>query len=79
MDRDLAFAGIFQSAYLVDKLAQHGEIAGSQLESISRSILNLQPSSVMDVYGDLVMLKSGNQQICQHLELGKPMAMLSNM
>lgn len=48
----LALAGVFQSAALVDKLAKTGQIDSEALESSLKTILNLNPTSFEDVFGE---------------------------
>ncbi len=45
-----ALAGVFQAALLVDRLARQGSIDQDDLARCIRSVLNLNPASVDDIY-----------------------------
>jgi len=59
MDQTLALAGVIQAATLVDELARNGVISSEDLETTVKSILNTNPDSVLDVYGDIPNLRTG--------------------
>ncbi len=51
-DITLAMAGICQSAYLVQQLAHQGSCNTDALKTSLKSIMNINPSSTMDVFGN---------------------------
>lgn len=55
----LALAGVFQSALMVEQLARQGSLERERLEQTIRSVLNLNPSSVEDVYGGATGVQTG--------------------
>lgn len=55
----LALAGVFQSALMVEQLARQGSLERARLEQTIRTILNLNPSSVEDVYGGATGVQTG--------------------
>ncbi len=55
----LALAGVFQSALMVEQLARQGSLERERLEQTIRTVLNLNPSSVEDVYGGASGVKTG--------------------
>jgi len=59
MEQTLALAGVIQAATLVDELARNGAINSEDLETTVKSILNTNPNSVLDVYGDIPNLRIG--------------------
>jgi len=55
----MALAGVFQSALMVEQLARHGSLERPQLEQCVRTVLNLNPQSVEDIYGGIVGIRQG--------------------
>lgn len=55
----LALAGVFQSALMVEQLARQGSLERERLEQTIRTVLNLNPSSVEDVYGGATGVQTG--------------------
>jgi high frequency lysogenization protein len=55
----IALAGIFQVATLVDKLATTGYLPKPQLHTAVTSLLNQNPASVEDTFGDVAKLTMG--------------------
>jgi high frequency lysogenization protein len=58
-DQAIALAGVFHCAELVDKLAYNGYVSELQLGQAMTALLNQNPQSVMDLYGDLDNLELG--------------------
>ncbi|WP_037337612.1 high frequency lysogenization protein HflD [Saccharospirillum impatiens] len=55
----LALAGVFQSALMVEQLARQGSLERPRLEQCIRTILNLNPNSVEEIYGGASGVQSG--------------------
>ena len=51
-DNIIPLAGMFQAGYLVYDIAQHGQHDNEAFETTIKSILNTDPESVLDVYGN---------------------------
>ncbi|CAM3974406.1 High frequency lysogenization protein HflD [Vibrio aerogenes CECT 7868] len=58
-DRTIAFAGLCQAAYLVQQVAKNGHCEENAFETSIRAILNMNPSSTLDVFGRESNLKAG--------------------
>lgn len=59
-DITLALAGICQASHMVQKLAQEGVCDDNDAEIMVNSLINMNPSSTLDVYGnDTANLKTG--------------------
>ena len=58
-EQTLALAGVMQAASLVDELARKGQIDEQELTTAVDSILNTDPSSVVDVFGHIPNLRIG--------------------
>ncbi|MFV0576404.1 MAG: high frequency lysogenization protein HflD [Vibrio sp.] len=58
-DRTIAFAGICQAVALVQQVARDGHCDSAIFESTLKTIINMNPSSTLDVYGDEYNLKLG--------------------
>ncbi|SHO58539.1 high frequency lysogenization protein HflD [Vibrio quintilis] len=58
-DRTVAFAGLCQAAYLVQQVAKNGHCDEHAFETSIRAILNMNPSSTLDVFGNESNLKTG--------------------
>ncbi|MCJ8313357.1 MAG: high frequency lysogenization protein HflD [Saccharospirillaceae bacterium] len=70
-ERALALAGVFQSAYLVERLATTGKMDDLMCEQISKGLLNMNPEHTMDIYGGVENLSEGIKQIQLHLGNGE--------
>ncbi|BCE02015.1 high frequency lysogenization protein HflD [Marinicellulosiphila megalodicopiae] len=70
-ERALALAGVFQSAYLVDRLANTGKLDDLMCQQISKGTLNTSPDNTMDIYGGIENVQEGIAQIKSHLSDGK--------
>lgn len=57
----LALAGVAQSAFLVDQLAQHGLAAQDKLNTCLQSLFITNPVSTEEVYGSVSKLRLGLQ------------------
>lgn len=55
----MALAGVFQAAILVEELARNGKVDSDQLALCVRSVLNLNPKSVEDVYSGVSGVETG--------------------
>lgn len=55
----MALAGVFQAAMLVEQIARHGQIDDDDLALCIRSVLNLNPASVEDVYSGVTGVRTG--------------------
>lgn len=58
-DRTIAFAGMCQAVALVQQVAKNGYCDTDAFATSIKAILNLNPSSTLDVYGDEASLKIG--------------------
>lgn len=70
-DKTLALAGIFQSAYLVDQLANKGMLDSSALESTIISIFKIDAEDVEDVYQGLEGVATGLSVMVRQLSADK--------
>jgi len=59
----MALAGVFQAAILVEQLARKGQIDRDELARCIRSVLNLNPASVEDIYGGVSGIRIGLQGV----------------
>lgn len=59
----MALGGVFQAAILVEQLARQGSIDKDTLALCIRSVLNLNPSSVADVYQGVAGVRTGLQGV----------------
>lgn len=57
----MALAGVFQAAILVDQLARQGRVEPDDLALCIRSVLNLNPASVEEVYSGVNGVRTGLQ------------------
>jgi high frequency lysogenization protein len=55
----LALAGVFQSALMVEQLARQGNLERPQLEQCIRTVLNLNPNSVEEIYNGAEGVETG--------------------
>lgn len=58
-DRTIAFAGLCQAAFLAQQIAKNGHCDSDAFETSLKAILNINPSSTIDVFGSEVNLKIG--------------------
>jgi len=58
-DRTLALAGIYQSVVLVKQVANTGNVSDAHLASILETLFRFDAKNVMDVYGDVSVIKKG--------------------
>jgi len=66
-DRTIALAGLFQCISLVHQVAKSGMMDVHNFEVIISSLLNNDPDSTPDVYGNLGNLRSGFETILSQL------------
>ncbi|AZZ91622.1 lysogenization regulator HflD [Hahella sp. KA22] len=64
----IALAGVFQSAALVDQLAKQGTVAPTSYECSLKSLLKVDATSTLDVYGDIYGLQLGLKELIAVLE-----------
>lgn len=57
----LALAGILQSMYCVDKIAQSGRILKADIEPLLRSLFIFDAEETIEIYGNVNNLKTGLQ------------------
>lgn len=70
-DRTIALAGIFQSAYLVDQIANKGMVDSSALESTIASIIRIDANETVDVFGGLEGVATGLSVLVKQLSAAK--------
>ena len=70
-DRTLALAGLFQSAYLVDQIANKGMVDSSALESTIASIIRIDATDTVDVFGGLEGVATGLSVMVKQLSAAK--------
>lgn len=58
-DKTIALAGVFQAAALVNQIAVKGIVDEHDLKTAVQSILNMNPSSTLEVYGNYENLRTG--------------------
>lgn len=58
-DRTIAFAGMCQAAALVQRVAKEGHCDNDGFEASIKAILNINPSSTLDVFGSEQNLRIG--------------------
>ena len=63
----LALSGVFQAAYLVDKLAKEGRIDKNLLEHTVKTILNLNPASYDEIFPDYLLFEAGAEMLVKAL------------
>lgn len=65
----IALGGIFEAAYLVDKIAKTGQASEANLGCMLRSLLVREPKDTLDVYGgDDFNLRDGYRALASVLE-----------
>jgi high frequency lysogenization protein len=63
VERSLALAGIFQSAALVRELARTGQVENKAFDTSIQTIYRIDAESVAQVYGGIVGLRLGLQEL----------------
>ncbi|MFQ3282210.1 DUF489 family protein, partial [Reinekea sp.] len=63
----LALSGVFQSAYLVDKLAKEGRVDKNLLEHSVKTILNLNPATYDELFPDYQIFEAGTERLVNAL------------
>lgn len=66
-DKTLALAGVFQSAKLVHQIAISGIADQHDMRVMISSALDLNPTSVMDIYGSVENLRTGLHSLIEQL------------
>ncbi|MGB2079683.1 MAG: high frequency lysogenization protein HflD [Vibrio sp.] len=67
-DRTIAFAGICQAVELVQQTARNGRCDQDALEASLKTIINMNPSSTLNVYGDESQLKLGLETFVKKID-----------
>ncbi|PJC88093.1 lysogenization regulator HflD [Vibrio sp. HA2012] len=67
-DRTIAFAGICQAVALVQQVARDGYCDNNAFETSIKAILNTNPSSTLDVFGNESNLKTGLECLVKGIE-----------
>jgi high frequency lysogenization protein len=67
-ERTLALAAIFQAAYFVDRLAQHGMIDNQRFEIMLESILIRDAKQTEEIFGGKKNLRVGLEELLRQLE-----------
>lgn len=71
-DRTIAFAGMCQAASLVQSVAKDGHCNDNGFETSIKAILNLNPSSTIDVFGSEENLKIGLETLINGVNSSVP-------
>ncbi|MEZ6993842.1 MULTISPECIES: high frequency lysogenization protein HflD [unclassified Aeromonas] len=66
-DRTMAFAGICQAAYLVQKVARDGTCDEASLRESLSSILVTDPKQPLDVFGNHLAIRDGYRALVEQL------------
>ncbi|MCZ0751005.1 MULTISPECIES: high frequency lysogenization protein HflD [Aeromonas] len=66
-DRTMAFAGICQAAYLVQKVARDGTCDEASLRESLQSILVTDPKQPLDVFGNHLAIRDGYRALVDQL------------
>lgn len=67
-DRTIAFAGICQAVALVQQIARDGRCDSNAFATSLQAILNTNPSSTLDVFGNEVNLKVGLESLVNGID-----------
>ncbi|MCG3759757.1 lysogenization regulator HflD [Vibrio cincinnatiensis] len=67
-DRTIAFAGICQAVALVQQVARDGRCDSNAFATALQAILNTNPSSTLDVFGNEVNLKVGLESLVNGID-----------
>lgn len=70
-EKTLAIAGVFQAAVLVNQIASKGIVDEHDLKTAIQSILNLNPASTLEVFGNHENLRTGLYTLIAHLNNGQ--------
>lgn len=70
-EKTLAIAGVFQAAVLVNQIANKGVVDEHDLNTAIRSILNLNPASTLEVFGNYENLRTGLYTLIAQLNNGQ--------
>ena len=70
-EKTIALAGVFQAAALVNQIAAKGIVDEHDLKTAIQSILNLDPPSTLDVFGNYENLRTGLYTMIAHLNDGQ--------
>jgi high frequency lysogenization protein len=71
-DRTIAFAGMCQAASLVQSVAKDGHCDENGFEVSIKAILNLSPTSTIDVFGNEANLKIGLETLIDGVNSSSP-------
>ncbi|MDY7830231.1 high frequency lysogenization protein HflD [Aeromonas caviae] len=66
-DRTMAFAGICQAAYLVQKVARDGSCDEASLRESLQSILVTNPTQPLEVFGSHLAIRDGYRALAEQL------------
>ncbi|MFQ2414247.1 high frequency lysogenization protein HflD [Aeromonas caviae] len=66
-DRTMAFAGICQAAYLVQKVARDGSCDEASLRESLQSILVTNPTQALEVFGSHLAIRDGYRALVEQL------------
>lgn len=67
-DRTIAFAGMCQAVMLVQQVARQGQCDEAAFAASLESIINMNPSSTLNVYGDESKLRLGLETFVQRID-----------
>ena len=70
-EKTIALAGVFQAAALANQIAIKGIVDEHDLKTAIQSILNLQPASTLDVFGNYENLRTGLYTLIAQLNDGQ--------
>ena len=70
-DKTIAIAGVFQAAALVNQIATKGIVDEHDLTTGIQTILNLNPTSTLAVFGQYENLRTGLYTLIAHLDNGQ--------
>ncbi|WP_310597688.1 high frequency lysogenization protein HflD [Aeromonas aquatica] len=66
-DRTMAFAGICQAAYLVQKVARDGSCDEASLRESLQSVLVTNPKQPLEVFGSHLAIRDGSRALVEQL------------
>ena len=70
-EKTIALAGVFQAAALVNQIASKGVVDEHDLKTAIQSILNLNPASALNVFGNYENLRTGLYTLIAQLNDGQ--------
>jgi high frequency lysogenization protein len=70
-EKTMAIAGVFQAAVLVNQIASKGIVDEHDLKTAIQSILNLNPASTLEVFGNYENLRTGLYTLIAQLNNGQ--------